>query len=157
MKFKIDFNGKMENRVLRYIIRDYSFSTVPLAKCHRFNLCVNMLELTINWDEGKVVSVDGYCPYGGWKKTKLSMPEYQPGALLVEINFEPIPGIVYPVTDREHWPMHVDKTTGWVCIGDYLQGGPAVEFIKNCVAVVSKGEGDLLSLWLKPKYLERYS
>lgn len=144
MKFLIEYGHKPEQRCLSYVSGDYAFTMDPFVQEIDFNIAINFINLTVI--DNKVVQVDGFCPEGSWIKSNYEVPSYQPGILKVIHNVEF--GFSYKLNDKD-WSIYVNMKTGWVCIGDPKITGQAVEFIRNCVAVVRDGE--LLALWLRPE------
>lgn len=151
MKFSIDYKGKSEQRLLRYIQKDYSFDMDPIVYKSDFDLEINYLHLTVI--EKKIVQMWGYCPYKGWIRSNyISPPNYKKGELKIVEDLET--GIGSYGINEIDWPIYVNSSTGWVCIGNPEKLGEAVEFIDNCVAVVDDNK-DLVSLWLKPQELPK--
>lgn len=153
MKFAIDYTSKAEHKIITYVPEDYAFDIDPIVKEVDFDLALNMVNLTVLEHDGihKVVEVWGYCPYGGWLRTRHNVPKSQPGALCVLEDLEC--GFSYGINNEE-WPVYVNTRTGWVCIGDPKSSGEAVKFITNCVAVVDNNQ-ELTALWLRPQSLPK--
>ena len=55
---------------------------------------------------------------------------------------------------KSDFKIFVNTQTGWICIGDPKKSGKAVEFMNDCVAVISD-EHEFASLWLKPDTLPK--
>jgi len=108
---------------------------------------VNELQLQLD-EQGRVLYADGYCPHLGWSETKANPPSAHRGVLLVR-DLDLVAGVSIALT-TSRWPVSVNRTTGWVCIGEYLpsKGSGAVEFANKSIAVVERGL--LKSIWLKP-------
>lgn len=153
MKFIIEYNNNVEQRILTYLSDDYSFDMEPVVLTVNFDVVLNKINLAVVGDNKKIVQIWGFCPYGSWIKTNYSVPSYKKGLLKVKDELEP--GFSYGI-NNEDWPIYVNKQAGWVCIGNPKKTGSAVEFINNCVAVVGN-DGDLISLWLKPQILPTIS
>lgn len=152
MKFTTKKIQQPINKELRYIADDYSFDMSPSAPGVNFTILINTLNLTVN-NDNSVIEIWGFCPRGRWIKGNFQVPYYYPGTLIVLDDLEP--GFSYSINKNEtifnESPIYEDVKTGWVCAGDPQGKGQAVEFIKNCVAVVDD-TGMLKALWLKPKY-----
>lgn len=152
MKFIIEDANKNKDYkyyVLEYIPKEYSFTSNSKEHFQDFSLTINYLELSLN-EKFYLNNVSGYSPYLGWKKLNVSFPCSSKNRIRVIIDFDPIPGCGYSITDKK-WPEYVNLNTGWVCIGDPTKSEKAVEFTNGCVAVL---EGDqLVALWLRPKSL----
>ena len=150
MKFNINYNGKTEQRVLSYDMDEYSFDIEPWEGITNVDLALNYLCLTVIGEDNHVAQVSGFCPYAEWIKTSHNVPQNSTGRLILIDDLESGNG-TYEI-NNVHWPVYVNPDTGWVCIGNPEKSGKAVEFINDCVAVIS-ANSDLLSLWLKPKGL----
>ncbi len=148
MKFFIDYDSKAEKRSLKYLPNEYSFDTDPSVHEVNFTVIINKLNLTVD-NHNVIIQIWGFCPYGTWIKANYSVPKYKQGTLRVIDDLEP--GFAYGVNDDD-WPIYVNESTGWVCVGDPKKQGNAVEFITNCVAVIDDNQ-ELVSLWLKPQSL----
>jgi hypothetical protein len=157
MKFNIDYNGKVEQRMLSYFVEDYSFDVEPWEGVTNVDLTLNYLCLTVLGEDNHVAQVSGFCPYGEWIKTNHNVPKNKPGKLkITDIDdLELLPGIAYGINDV-HWPVYVNPNTGWICVGNPEKSGKSVEFINDCVAVIC-ADSNLRSLWLKPKKLPCFS
>jgi len=149
--FKVIPSTICEYLELFYCRNEYSFFMNPPSPTARgVSIVVNYLQLWFD-DHGRVLYVDGYCPYQGWRQTTLSPPSYFKGGLFI---IEPCPESIPPGTAvrlndlEEPWPVYVNSD-GWVCIGDPEdQGDIAVEFAPRSVAVLV--DTSLTALWLRP-------
>lgn len=148
MKFSIEYTNSVEQKELMYYMNDCSFNTEPTLNQSNLDIVINKLYLTSIDEDNKIVEVWGFCPYKGWIKSKIQVPEYNKGILRVLDNLEYGVGS-YRVAD---WPVYRNKKTGWVCLGEPNGKGNAVEFMTNCVAVIGF-DGDFVALWLKPQFL----
>ena len=144
MRFKIDHTDGSENRNLIYEEDEYSFDMSPWDNAIDFELALNKLTMSVVGD--KVIQISGFCGLTKEMNSNIRIPKYEKGALRVEHNFEH--GFTYSIDD-EDLPVQLNAATGWVCIGTANEVGQGVEFINNCVAVISDS-GEFLSLWLKP-------
>jgi hypothetical protein len=149
MKFIIDYNDNMEQRDLIYRADEFSFDMEPQVHEIDFELAINTLTLTVVDD--KIVQVWGFCGLNRKMKANYTVPQYKGGALKVIDDLEP--GFAYSIY-KEEQPIYINIQTGWICIGNPEKKGNAVEFIRNCVAVIGDGK-DFISLWLKPEKLPK--
>jgi hypothetical protein len=151
MKFSIEYTGNSEQRTLIYREDEYSFDMEPWWSYGLdFEIAVNTITLTVV--DGKIIQLSGFCGLNKKMKANHNVPQSQKGELRVlhPEKYWDIAGC-YGV-NKEDWSVRVNVKTGWVCIGNPEKKGNAVEFIKNCVAVVSE-DNEFLSLWLKPDKL----
>lgn len=149
MRFIIEYTNQTQNRLLKYIIDEYSFDCEPTHDEINFEIVVNKLSLTVN-ENNEVFQVLGFCPYGEWIKANYNVPKSKKGLLKVKDNFDP--GFSYKVNKDKDFPIYVNITTGWVCVGNPKEQGNSVEFMNNCIANINNNE-QLVSLWLKPEEL----
>jgi hypothetical protein len=148
MRFKVEYTGMTENRLLIYRPEEHSFDTEPIEHRINFDIVVNKLNLT-SIDDNKIVQVWGFCGLDTSMKSNYNVPQYKKGALKVIDDLEP--GFSYSIY-KEEQPVYINVQTGWLCIGNPEKKGNAVEFIRNCVAVIDDNQ-NLISLWLKPDRL----
>jgi hypothetical protein len=148
MKFLIKYTGQTEQRILTYNFAEYSFDIEPFVKFIDFDIVVNKLNLTVV-DYHKVIQVWGYCGLTHSIKSNYEVPKSEKGLLIIVDDFKP--GFSYRLTNDE-LPIYVNARTGWICIGNPLKLGNAVEFINNCVAVIDEDK-EFVALWLKPHIL----
>lgn len=145
--FFINFTGKSEQRTLTYHEDEYSFDMSPWESYIDFDLSINQLCLTVV--DGKIIQLSGFC---GLRKEMISdflTPKSKKGELRILNTNKYMSGIgSYSVNDKD-FPVHINIVTGWVCIGFPERKGSAVEFIDNCIAIISDKQ-ELVSLWLKP-------
>lgn len=149
MKFRIDYKGSPEEKVLIYRDDEYSFDMEPWVNVMDIELVLNKLTLTVV--DNQIIQLSGFCGLATSMNSNICVPNYSKGKLKVEHNLKN--GFAYEIHDEDQ-PVHLNTKSGWVCIGDPLKLGNTVEFIQNCVAVIS-GDGELLSLWLKPQSLPK--
>lgn len=148
MKFLIEYTGKTEQRILTYNIAEFSFDVEPTVQFIDFNIVVNKLNLSVV-DYHKIIQVWGYCGLANNIKSNYEVPKYEKGLLIIVDHFKP--GYSYRLTNGD-LPIYVNTKTGWICIGDPIKLGNAVEFINNCVAVIDEDK-EFVALWLKPHIL----
>jgi len=148
MKFSIEYTGKTEQRLLTYNLVEFSFDIEPTIQFVDFDIVVNKLNLTVV-DQHKIIQVWGFCGLSHSIKSNYEVPKYEKGLLKIITDFKP--GLSYRLASEE-LPIYVNLKTGWICIGDPLKIGTAVEFINNCVAVIDDDK-EFVSLWLKPHIL----
>ena len=147
MKFKINHQDKVEERVLIYRSEEYSFDMKPWASIMDFELALNNLTLTVV--DHKIIQLSGFCGLELAMNANINVPNSIKGALAIEDNLAK--GFTHKIF-KNHQPVYLNSKSGWVCIGNPLKSGKAVEFIQNCIAVIGK-EGLFLSLWLHPEVL----
>ena len=147
IKFSLNFENFFDKKkFLTYIQKEFSFDMNPAIYEINYYFSLNMLDLTTD-ENDYVIQVGGFCPYGNWMKTTLSVPKYKPGLLKVETELEP--GFSYGINESD-WPIYINEDE-WVCIGNPEKQKTAVEFLPSCVAVIDQDE--LVSLWLKPTFI----
>lgn len=146
MKFEIIYNNNQEARELFYIADEYAFNSEPHILEIDLEIIINQIALSVV--NSKVIQVNGFCPYTSWINMDCNAPQYSTGELRVLDHLNP--GFSYSV-NKTDWPVYVNIRSGWVCVGDFKGAGRAVEFIKNCVAVVNQEK--FIALWLKPESL----
>ncbi len=150
MIFKIDYTDDcLEKRNLTYRADEYSFDMDFRDRFIDIELALN--KLTMSVVDEKVTQLSGFCGLTKEMNSDIEIPEYEKGSLRVEYNLEY--GFAYRIND-EDLPVRLNTETGWVCIGVTDKVGRGVEFIENCVAVISD-RGEFLSLWLKPDKLPK--
>ena len=145
--FKVKRNSQahsVASGVINYSITDLAFYMVSVRQDSDRSILINDIELGLFGS--RAVTISGFCPYQGWKKTERMPPRADRGELEVMTDQEP--GTVVRYTKPYEWSMFVNVDAGWVCIGMPDQGSTAVEFVNNCVGVVS--DGNLVALWIKP-------
>lgn len=150
MKFFIEYDDNIEQRLLTYIVDEYSFDIDPTVLEIDYYVVINKLDLTVV--DNKIFQVSGFCPYSSWIKTNLKIPQFKKGILKVADELKP--GFSYGINNEKDWLVYVDIQTGWVCLGNPEAIGNAVEFINNCVAVINNN-GEFVSLWLKPQSIPK--
>lgn len=150
MRFTIDDKVKTQDKLLIYNEYEYAFEVEPYTHLVEFYVVINYLDLLVN-DGGYVVQITGICPYKEWKPMDNVVPNYISGGLKVLTDLEY--GFSYRLNEDKEWQVFVNEKTGWVCIGNPTFYGDAVEFCKNCVAVLDND--NLVAIWLKPKGLPR--
>lgn len=149
MKFKIEYTGVLENRLLTYDIEECSFDMEPIVHGVNFDLVVNKLNLTVV-DDNKIVQVWGYCGLAAWMKSDYTVSHSIKGTLKVVEDLKA--GVGSYKVNIEELPVYITTQTGWVCIGNPKVKDNAVEFINNCIAVIDNNN-EFVSLWLKPQAL----
>lgn len=149
MKFLIENGDTIIDKDLVYLADEYSFYMGAIDYDVGVEWILNKVSLASS--EETIIHVSGFCGLAGYMNSNICIPEYSKGTLKVEHNLKN--GFAYGIYDEDQ-PVYLNVKSGWVCIGDPLKLGNAVEFIQNCVAVISDS-GDLLSLWLKPKSLPK--
>lgn len=150
MRFSIDNNIAIQDRLLTYLTDEYSFNIEPATNEVEFEVLINNLNLTVS-QGNNVVQVMGMCSHEGWIPADFEVPKYAGGALKVLTDLEP--GFSYRLNKDKNWQVFVNKKTGWICIGNPTHKSNAVEFCKNCIAVLDNEK--LVAIWLKPKRLPK--
>lgn len=148
MFFKFEITDEISHQTLYYFKEDYSFDMDPAILSVNYSLILNKLNLSVN-DHNYVVQIWGFCPYGNWIRTEKNVPDNNLGRLLVTKEVESDFSCSLNSTD---WPIFINQNTGWVCIGNKDATNVAMQFIKNCVAVLDNN-GQLEALWLKPQFV----
>lgn len=139
---------------LVYRAAEYAFATEPRPATCGASFTINEIELMLaDEDRQRVVFVEGYCPYPGWRTSVLRPPVALPGVLRGAGG--PItPGGAMAVHSKDdRWPVLVDSAAGWVRVGkgDPNEDREGVEFAPGAIAVL---DGDRLrALWLRPERL----
>ena len=148
MKFSIEFSNNIGQQILVYLPEECSFYIGKRADIQiDLELILNKLSLPVVND--KIIDVSGFCGIDKSMLSNFQTPEYKKGILKVEHNLDF--GFAYGIND-EDLQVHVNIQTGWVCIGNPEKKGNAVEFIRNCVAVIDDNN-EFVSLWLRPDKL----
>jgi hypothetical protein len=150
MRFIVEFGNPIEQRFLTYVQEDCSFDTEPITRQVDFELVLNKINLSVV--DNRVIQLWGFCGLNKSMKSGYQVPQYAKGSLRIEHNLKY--GFAYGINDNDdyEYPVYVNAQTGWVCIGDPIKKGNAVEFINNCVAVIDDSK-EFVSLWLKPEKL----
>ncbi len=96
-------------------------------------------------------SVDGSLETGKVITATIHPPKSRPGVLTcVPIDkSEGVPNILENELD-----IYCNPETGWLCLGDPEAQGESVEFITNCIAVLSDSH-NITSLWIRPDVLPK--
>ncbi len=150
MKFIIENSNDIGQQELLYLFDEYSFYMPKVTDKTDIELVVNKICLFVA--SNRVIDLSGFCGLNKSMKSNYKVPEFKKGILRVKHNLKY--GFAYRIND-EDWPVYVNTQTGWVCIGDPEKKGNAVEFIKNCVAVIGY-DNEFVSLWLKPQILSNF-
>lgn len=154
MFFFINFTGESEQRTLTYCENEYSFDMSPWKSNLDFDLSINQLCLTVV--DGKIIQLSGFCGLSKKMISDFLTPESKKGELRILNVNKYLSGVgSYGISDEE-FPVYINIVTGWVCVGFPEKKGFAVEFIDNCIAVISDKQ-KLVSLWLKPLRLPSLS
>jgi hypothetical protein len=146
MKFSFQFKNEFKKINLFYLKDEYSFYSESQIKGIDCYLALNYLCLVVV--RGFVVEVSGFCPHKSWIRSNTCVPDFRAGKLSLLNAFDT--GFSYGINDDEDWPIYINAQTGWLCVGDPIVSGIAVEFTKVCVAVIGDQQ-DFLALWLKPQ------
>jgi len=154
--FREDQSVSMTEATPIYVTKDHAFSAEPRPEGCALSVSVNELQLMVDEDDRRVVFVEGYCPYFGWKARTLVTPTARQAGLIVAFDEEPVPGISRRVSGEARWSAFADLRSGWICIGgeEASEAASAVEFARNAIAVLDQ-HGRLISLWLRPANLPK--
>jgi hypothetical protein len=128
MKFRVDLTQHCIDGELAYIPEHYSIKYETQNDEGISSLLLNDLQLEID-TEGQVLWVYGLCPHTTWHNTI-------------------VPGISIRINKSKRWEVYADKNKGWLRIGESENNKTtiAVEFAKNCIAVIY--ENSLDAIWL---------
>ncbi len=153
MKFIIlPGDHKAKNASLTYSKEWGSFGTEPLSALDVgiTSILINYLQLEID-DEGKILYVWGYCPLVHYQETDETPQQYIPCGLQVILDKEIIPGISTRLNEGNPWPVYINHTTGWVCLGNPVtKNVTMLEFAPDSIATL---QGDqIIAVWLQPKW-----
>lgn len=147
MKFKIAYSSNIINNNLLYLEDEHSFyMNYGNAKID-LELLINNIALQVS--NNRIIALSGFCGLKDKMSSVLTVPTSSKGILSVNHNLKY--GFAYSINENDEYkyPVSADLEKGWVCIGNSEKKGNAVEFIDNCIAVISD-EDDFISLWLKP-------
>lgn len=147
--FRIDSRLIPEKKFLTYSKLESSFDMTPYGDHTDFTVILNYLELSAD-EEGRICHIDGYCPMESWKDASFTVPESKKGSLIVNPQLES--GRSYRLNPNGDWSVYKNKATGWICIGSLQFEGDSVEFLDNCIAVLTQGQ--LISIYLMPKFTQ---
>jgi hypothetical protein len=150
MKFLINYTGTPEQRTLIYRDEEFSFDMNQWVYEIDFEIAINTLTFSII--DGKVTQFNGFCGLNKKMKADYNVPQSQKGELKILHSEKYWDRAGCYRVNKEDCPVYVNIQTGWVCIGNPEKKGNAVEFIRNCVAVIGDDK-DFISLWLKPEKL----
>lgn len=119
------------------------------TNCSRydFELIINKLSLEVN--DRIITRLSGFCGLNPYIETNRLPPCYKTGALQISDDLEY--GFAHEI-NKQNWDIYINFRANWVCLGNPTAGGVGVEFIQNCVAVISNA-GEMVALWLIPKQL----
>lgn len=149
MKFSIEYTESIINKELIYLSNECSFYMGKIESDIEVEWVLNKISLPSSG--GRIIHLSGFCGLEESMDSNICIPKFRKGVLKVEHNNES--GFAYSIFEEEQ-PILLNKDSGWVCVGNPLESGNAVEFITNCVAVIND-VGDLISLWLRPKSLPK--
>jgi hypothetical protein len=155
MKFRVIALDSITNGVLDYLPEDQAFSFAPRPNDGVTSLLINDLQIAIN-DQGRLLYCWGFCPQSGWEIRNLVPPIlFHKGAVILSNAKKIIPGVSLKIADKNRWPIFVDLKSGWIAIGDFSVRNDEsilIEFACGSLAELSE-RNELVSLWLKPRYL----
>lgn len=152
MEFKL---GKQRNKInisLIYREKEHSFDVETAPENSFSSILVNDLHLEID-EDNQVIYVWGLCPLSSCQVTEKYPQNYLSGSLILTTNEKLIPGVSYRI-NANRWLVHMNKTNGWICIGDpCFEKRILIEFASNCIAVLE--ERELKAIWLRPRHYEK--
>lgn len=137
----------------RLLYEHSCFVTEPRPRGCATSISIPELELTIDDEDQRVVSVQGYCPNQTWIRTALGVPASRRASLQAVPRKPLAAGKVKARLPDGRWSAFVDTCTGWVRLGNVgsTSGEDSVQFAPGAVAVLD-GER-LVALWLHPEKL----
>lgn len=151
MKFFIRPNEFGQQISLMYKEDDYSFFIEPFEGGGGASILINDLQLEID-DDGKVLYVWGYCPLINVEETSDFPKKIKRNGLYVLLGSKVVPGMSFRLNSENRWTAHINKKTGWICIGSpEINSVELIEFAPSCVASLI-GE-NLVGVWLQPQFV----
>ena len=150
MKFKIEYTENIRQQQLLYLVDECSFYTNYINQGIDLELIFNKITLQVLNNE--IVDLNGFCGLSKEMSADIKVPSSKKGILKVEYISEN--GFSYEINEKfdHEYPVYINIETGWVCVGNPNIKKKSVEFINNCIAVINDN-GNLASVWLKPKKL----
>jgi hypothetical protein len=131
MHFKAVFPiGQISNGTLVYRPSEYSFDVVPRPN-NFTSVLINDLNLELD-EQGRVVSIWGLCPYTTWKTATLNPPNAEFGDVFILLG-APLERGISLRSNRDRWPIFVDKVSGWVRVDG---GCSRVRAVKVMIGVI---------------------
>ena len=152
IKFKIERNSKAVDGKVIYIKSEHSFIVKPFRNTD-ISIFIKYLGIDIESIGMRALGVGGYHPdCGSWIRKELNTPNAEEGALILEADIEPGRGD-FRLPESVEFKTYYDEEIGWVCIEscEADQNSQAVEFLKNCIAILE--DGRLIALWIKPIFV----
>ena len=145
-------DGQPAEGNLVYHAAEYTFDTEPAPMTCGAAFAVNELQLMLDDPkELRIVSVEGYSPYQGWRPSVLHAPRALPGVLRGVLERSLTAGTAIGVNSpQDRWPALVDRAIGWVRVGkgDPEEDRDGIAFAPGAIAIL---EGNhLRALWLRP-------
>ena len=153
MKYIIEDANTTRQGKLIYYEDDYSFITDIVDEEGISEILINFMQLCIN-EEGLILYVIGHCPLSNYIKTSIYPKNITKKDLRAVLSEELIPGISLSDQGKRNLPLYINKTKGWVCIGNPDEiGDQMVEFAPGSVATIKDNE--IAALWLHPEKLPK--
>jgi hypothetical protein len=161
MKFEWQKSGASLDGELLYRAGEYSIDfevacDAPLAErvgsAGNTSLSFATLQVEVGIEHGELLYPWGLFPNTCWQVGNLTVPALQAGRVRVVVGEDPLQaGVAVLFSDSSAWPVVWDPNSGWICFGNVTSrfDAIAIEYAKNSVAVIA--DGQLLSLWLRPK------
>lgn len=151
MTFKVKEDLTINQGEVIYIKKDLSFDFKPIYSAD-YSLLIGYISLSFDSETKCACQVWGCNPINVWVNKDLNKPKSIKGDLLLDDEIET--GDNKRLIEAGAWTTYFDKSTGWVCIGNYEEesNDVAVEFANNTIAVIN--QNNLKALWLRPKFIE---
>lgn len=134
---------------LTYYAEEHSFYMQSVVDKINIELIINKISMHVS--SNIIVNINGFCGLNKSMQSNIQVPKSKKGIIKVEHNLKF--GFAYSIFNNydDEFPILINSKSGWVCIGDPNKKVEAVEFLKNCIAVIDNGV--FISLWLKPDKL----
>jgi hypothetical protein len=128
---------------------EHSFDVQPRQEGGIASVLVN--DVNLEHDEsGRVLYAWGFCPLQRASITLQGPPPALSRTLFVTLDGEVVPGVSHRV-NQNRWPAFINKSTGWVCLGDPDQQSAPVKGVEFAPTSIVALNGDqLVALWLRP-------
>jgi hypothetical protein len=138
----------LPNRELIYRSDEYSFDLEPARMASYSSFLINTINLGVN-QEGKIVSVWGYCPDVKWIKTKLSQPLAEQGEVYCSDPKSLKLGVSFSL-NKENWPIMFDEQSGWICLSKNRSASRFIEILPHIIVGIDNTQR-IVELWLRPQ------
>jgi hypothetical protein len=149
MKFAIDSMQKAINKKILFTSLDGIVATLP--QTHVADLCIPFVTIGLFAVGRSIIGLEGFINSSSWIISPLTPPVAIQGALTYK--GEPDKDSMFDMAERA-LEVRYDPDSHWACIGNPAEGGTAVEFIYDVIAVLDKNQ-ELSALWLNLKPYSR--